>query len=119
MEYIATYKINEEIHKDKLCQADFDFFFKYINKKKFTFVSLVPAEDAAEENEKYFGVVGWCSEDIENALEVRSVPVTAENVGKLLDAVNTHFFTDHMISAGWDYIYDIMDGISFEQNTED
>lgn len=50
MEYIATYKINEEIHKDKLCQADFDFFFKYIKKKKFTFVSLVPVEEVEEEN---------------------------------------------------------------------
>ena len=119
MEYIATYKINEEIHKDKLCQADFDFFFKYINKKKFTFVSLVPAEDAAEENEKWFGVVRWCSEDIADALKENSIPVTPENVAKLLNAVDTHHFTDYMISAGWDFIYEMINNVDFEQKAED
>lgn len=71
-----------------------------------------------QKKEKYFGVVRWCSEDIKNALEVKSIPVTPENVGKLLDAVNTHHFTDHMISAGWDYIYEMINNVDFEQKEE-
>ena len=54
---------------------------------------------------EWFGEVKWSREDLENALEVQGYPVTENNVKKLYNMVNNHWFTDYMIEAGWDYMY--------------
>ena len=57
------------------------------------------------ERKEWFGVVRWCEEDLENALESQGYPVTENNIAKLYDICNKHWFTDHMIEAGWEYMY--------------
>lgn len=61
----------------------------------------------------YFAKVEWCAEDIENALEVSSIPATEENIATVLNALDNHFFTDYLISAGWDYIYQTIENTDF------
>lgn len=54
--------------------------------------------------ERWFGQVRWCNEDLMSALEEHGYPATKENVEKLRNMCDNHWFTDHMIAAGWDYI---------------
>lgn len=56
--------------------------------------------------DKWFGEVKWSKEDLENALEVQGYPVTENNVKKLHNMINNHWFTDYMIKMGWQYMYD-------------
>jgi hypothetical protein len=68
-----------------------------------------------------FGRVEWSREDLENALEVQGYPVTENNVKKLYDICNNHWFTDYMIEMGWNYMYDnigIGDGWDTEKTME-
>lgn len=53
---------------------------------------------------EWFGEVRWCDEDLENALDDNGYPVTEKNVSKLRRECDSHWFTDYMIEAGWDYI---------------
>lgn len=53
---------------------------------------------------EWFGQVRWCNEDLEEALDNNGYPVTEKNVSKLRRECDSHWFTDHMIEAGWDYI---------------
>ena len=55
--------------------------------------------------EEYFGIVRWCEEDLQNALEVKGYPITENNIAKLRRACESHWFTDHMIEQGWEYMY--------------
>ena len=55
--------------------------------------------------EEWFGQVRWCDEDLKNALEVQGYPVTENNIEKLRALCSHHWFTDYMIEAGWDYMY--------------
>lgn len=61
-----------------------------------------------ENHNETFGAICWATEDLENALDVNDLPVTEENVANLFNALNHHSFTDCMISAGWDYIYELI-----------
>lgn len=54
---------------------------------------------------KWFGRVRWCDEDIAEALEQREIKATEEAVFKVRNRLESHWFTDHMIEAGWDYIF--------------
>ena len=60
---------------------------------------------AKPERKEWFGIVRCCEEDLENALESQGYPVTENNIAKLYDICNKHWFTDHMIEAGWEYMY--------------
>lgn len=62
-----------------------------------------------------FGAVVWATEDLENALETEGYPVTEENVADLFNAVNSHHFTDYIISAGWDFIYQALASLHLEE----
>lgn len=53
---------------------------------------------------EWFGEVRWCNADLENALDDNGYPVTEKNVSKLRRECDSHWFTDYMIEAGWDYI---------------
>ena len=53
---------------------------------------------------EWFGEVRWCDEDLENALDDNGYLVTEKNVSKLRRECDSHWFTDYMIEAGWDYI---------------
>ena len=55
---------------------------------------------------EWFGMVRWCESDIEEALRYQGYPVTENNIAKLYNLLNSHWFTDHMIEAGWEYMYD-------------
>ena len=55
--------------------------------------------------DKWFGKVRWCIEDLENALETQGYPVTENNVSKLYELCSKHWFEDHMIEIGWEYMY--------------
>lgn len=57
------------------------------------------------ESEEWFGVVRWCEDDIRGALDDKGYPVTENNIEKLHSICNNHWFTDHMIEAGWEYMY--------------
>ena len=54
---------------------------------------------------EWFGKVRWCEEDLKEALRTQGYPVTENNVAKLYDRCSKHWFTDHMIEAGWEYMY--------------
>lgn len=71
-------------------------------------------EQKKEEKEEWFGEVRWSKDDLADALEVKGYPVTEENVNKLLDMVDDHWFTDYMIQAGWEYIYEQINNIDLE-----
>lgn len=55
--------------------------------------------------EEYFGQVRWHEEDLKEALRFQGYPVTENNVAKLREICNRHWFTDHMIEAGWEFMY--------------
>jgi hypothetical protein len=57
-------------------------------------------------NTEWFGVVRWCEDDLKDALATVGYPVTDNNISKLYDICNSHWFTDHMVQAGWEYMYD-------------
>ena len=54
---------------------------------------------------EYFGEVKWNEEDLVNALECMDYPVTENNIAKLYAICSSHWFTDYMIEAGWNYMY--------------
>ena len=56
--------------------------------------------------EEWFGQVRWCEEDLKNALECCDYPVTENNIAKLYALCDKHWFTDCMIEAGWQYMYE-------------
>lgn len=58
---------------------------------------------------EWFGEVKWSKEDLANALEVKGFPVTENNIAKLYEICNSHWFTDYMIEMGWQYIYSCID----------
>ena len=62
-----------------------------------------------EESEKPFGIVRWYNEDIESALREREAEPTEELTDRIRDRLERHWFTDHMIEAGWDYINNVVD----------
>ena len=55
-------------------------------------------------DDEWFGKVRWCNEDLEEALDDNGYPVTENNISKLRRECDNHWFTDHMIEAGWEYI---------------
>lgn len=57
-------------------------------------------------DEKWFGQVRWCEDDLKMALEDQGYPATENNIAKLYEICQSHWFTDHMIEVGWQYMYD-------------
>ena len=68
-------------------------------------LSEMCAELKQTDNTEWFGIVRWCEADVRNALEIQDYPVTENNIEKLIALCNSHWFTDHMIEAGWEWIY--------------
>ena len=64
----------------------------------------------------YFGIVRWCEEDLCNVLREHGIPFTDENLSALLKSVDTHWFKDAMIDAGWNYIDDCADCLFIDDN---
>lgn len=60
--------------------------------------------DTESKDDEWFGVVRWCRDDIISALTDKGYPVTENNINKLESLCKHHWFSDHMIEAGWDYI---------------
>lgn len=56
-------------------------------------------------DEEWFGQVRWCEDDLKNALEVQGYAVTENNIAKLYGLCQHHSFTDCMIEAGWEHMY--------------
>ena len=54
---------------------------------------------------EWFGVVRWCRDDLIGALTGKEYPITENNINKLYEICNHHWFADHMIEAGWEFIY--------------
>ena len=61
-------------------------------------------------NKNYFGIVRWCEEDIANAIETQGYEPTEENIAKIRNMLNHHSFIDCMVEAGWDFIYNTVNG---------
>ena len=83
--------------------ADIEYEVDEYEGTKFGCVTVY--ERKTEETE-WFGKVRWCEADLEEALRVQGYPVTENNISRLYDICKSHWFTDHMISSGWEYIYD-------------
>ena len=64
----------------------------------------------------YFGIVRWCEQDLCDALRQHGIPLTKENISALLKSVDTHWFKDTMIDAGWNYIDDCVDRLFIDNN---
>lgn len=58
-----------------------------------------------ETQDKWFGQVRWHNDDLASALEDKGIAATEENIAKLRSRLDNHWFTDHMVAAGWDYIH--------------
>ena len=82
--------------------AEVEFEIDECEGEKYCCISVHETEKEPE----WFGVVRWCEADLKSALEDQGYPVTENNIAKLYEEVSTHWFTDHMISAGWEYMYD-------------
>ena len=54
---------------------------------------------------EWFGQVRWCEDDLKEALRVQGYAITENNMSKLRQLCESHWFTDHMIEAGWEYMY--------------
>ncbi len=61
-----------------------------------------------ENNNNYFGVVRWCIEDVEDAIEVQGFKPTEENVKTVMAELNETALTAVMIQAGWEYLYNLV-----------
>lgn len=61
------------------------------------------------EKEDWFGKVRWCNEDIKAAMEGRGIDPSQEDIFEIRNKLEHHSFTDHMISAGWDFINQVID----------
>ena len=69
--------------------------------------------------DEWFGTVRWNEDDLANALELHDYPATEENIAKLREMCDNHWFTDYMIELGWSYIYDKIDNFDgFKLNKE-
>ena len=55
---------------------------------------------------EWFGEVKWHKDDLANALECCDYPVTEDNINKLYELCNNHWFTDYMIQTGFEYMYE-------------
>lgn len=55
---------------------------------------------------EWFGEVKWHKDDLENVLEYCDYPVTENNIKKLYEICNSHWFTDYIIEMGFQYMYD-------------
>lgn len=58
--------------------------------------------------DEWFGKVRWCEDDLKSALNTQGYPVTKNNIAKLYDICSHHCFTDCMIEAGWEYMYNMI-----------
>ena len=69
---------------------------------------------------EWFGQVRWCEEDLINALEVQNYPVTENNIAKLRAACEGRGFTEFMVQAGWEFMYNtIGNDDSWDEYEED
>ena len=64
----------------------------------------------------YFGIVRWCEQDLFDALREHGIPFTDENLSALLKSVDTKWFKDVMVEAGWNYIDDCVDRLFIDNN---
>ena len=68
-----------------------------------------------KEKEEWFGMVRWNKDDLKNALEVTDHLITENNIDELFCALNKNDdFTECMITAGWDFIYDIINKLEHD-----
>lgn len=57
---------------------------------------------------EWFGVVRWCDNDLESALEQEGYPATENNITKLWCLCNHHSFEDVMIERGCEHLSDLI-----------
>lgn len=60
-------------------------------------------------NNERFGEVSWNKYDLVEALKCYNIPITDENVERLHGLIHENWLIDHMVEAGWDYIYGIIE----------
>ena len=73
-------------------------------------------DDEPDDEPEWFGVVRWRDEDISDELEDIGYPCTPDAVALVKRDLMTHWFTDHMIDAGYDYIRSVIDDHEDELN---
>lgn len=66
---------------------------------------IVHTEEKSTDDTTWFGIVRWCDADLKEALILRGYPATENNIARLRNLCETHWFTDSMIETGWEYIY--------------
>lgn len=79
---------------------------------------LVETWKSIKEDDKWFGVVRWCDDDLKNALETHGIATTKYNVNKLKSLCLHHSFVDLMIEQGWEYIYNKIATNFWEEDDE-
>lgn len=57
------------------------------------------------DDDEWFGMIRWHEDDLKEALEYQLHPATENNIAKLRSICNSHWFTDHLIQSGWEYMY--------------
>lgn len=66
--------------------------------------------------DKYFGIVRWCDDDIAALLFAKGIDETEDNICAVRVACeNNHHFTDAMIEAGWETLEYMVDEV-FDEN---
>lgn len=61
-------------------------------------------------SDERFGEVYWTKNDLIDAFERYDIPATGENVERLYKLIHEDWLIDHMVEAGWNYIYGIIEG---------
>lgn len=60
-------------------------------------------------NNERFGEVSWNKCDLIEALNRYNIPATDKNVERLYKLIYEDWLVDHMVEAGWDYIYGVIE----------
>lgn len=56
----------------------------------------------------YFGVIKWCNDDIWDAFAYHCYDFTGEDIDDVRAVLEGDAFREHMIAAGWDFIYEVV-----------
>lgn len=72
-------------------------------------------EYEAQQEQKWFGVVRWCDDDIREILQERGIDPLDACVDAVRSRCRTHHFTDAMIEAGREVLASVIDAVLFEE----
>lgn len=114
MLYTVTYKkLGGSKYTDYILEENLKNILSIIAEdEKLSLISIIPEDQKLQT--PGFAHVCWDKDDLAEALENHGIDPTEENIEKLYNEVNTHWLSDAMIETGWDFIYESIFNINWE-----